>query len=93
MKLDSCAVERLIQHGLEILFPNEEEIDQLHQIITTQLSINIITEQSKQIYLKVIQRLYDEDKVEGIVLGCTGNNHIQQIYLCYFLLPRNTSAS
>ncbi|CAF1064162.1 unnamed protein product [Rotaria sordida] len=36
-----------------------------------ELSSNIFTEESKQIYLKVIQRLRDEHNVEGIVLGCT----------------------
>ncbi|CAF1522964.1 unnamed protein product, partial [Rotaria sordida] len=36
-----------------------------------ELTFNIFTEESKQIYLKVIQRLKDEHNVEGIVLGCT----------------------
>ena len=47
MKLDSWAVERLIQHGLDILFPNKEETDQLHQINASQLSINITNEEFK----------------------------------------------
>ncbi|CAF1216368.1 unnamed protein product [Adineta ricciae] len=71
MKLDSCAVKRLIQHDLDILFPDEEEIDKIHHIIATQLSINIFSKESKQIYLKVIQRMYDEHQVEGVILGCT----------------------
>ncbi|CAF1227696.1 unnamed protein product [Rotaria sordida] len=74
MKPDSCAVQRLIEHGFEVIFPNDEEIVQLNDIIMKELSFNIFTEESKQTYVKVIQRLKDEHNVEGIVLGCTGEN-------------------
>ncbi|CAF4652011.1 unnamed protein product [Rotaria sp. Silwood1] len=71
MKSDSRVVERLIEHGLKVIFPNEEEIVQLNEIIMKELSFNIFTKESKQTFLKVIQRLSDEQNVEGIVLGCT----------------------
>ncbi len=69
---DSCVVERLVQHDLEIIFPREDEIERLHHIILQELTNNIFTEESKQFYINVIQRLYDEQQVEGVVLGCTG---------------------
>lgn len=74
MKRDSCVVQRLLQHGLEVIFPNEEEMARLHEIIMKELSFNIINEESKQVYLRVIQLMNDEQNIEGIVLGCTGEN-------------------
>ncbi|CAF3088884.1 unnamed protein product [Rotaria socialis] len=71
MVSSSCVVERLIQHGLEIVFPNNDDMERVHQIIVDELTINVITEESKQFYRNAMQRLYDEQQVEGIVLGCT----------------------
>jgi len=72
MLLDSCVVQRLTQHGLTIVFPHNDEIERLHDIIIQELSNNIFTEESKQFYISVIQHLYDEHNVEGVILGCTG---------------------
>jgi aspartate racemase len=97
MKSDSHVVNRLIQHGLDIVFPYEEEIEQVHQVIATELSNNIISEASKQIYVKIMQHLYDEHHVDGIVLGCTGRNDTEDLLrilpvVLFYLLPRNTPA-
>ncbi|CAF0922139.1 unnamed protein product [Rotaria sp. Silwood1] len=71
MVSNSCVVERLIEHDLNIVFPHKDEIERLHQIIVDELSNNIFTEESKNFYVKCMQRLYDEQQVEGIILGCT----------------------
>jgi len=72
MVSDSCVVERLVQHDLTIVFPNQDEIERLHDVIVNELTNNIFTKESKQFYITVIQRLYDEQQVEGVILGCTG---------------------
>lgn len=72
MVSNSCVVERLTQHGLSVVFPHKDGIERLHQIILDELTNNIFTEESKQFYIKAMQRLYDDEQVEGIVLGCTG---------------------
>ncbi len=72
MVSNSCVVQRLIEHGLTIVFPHKDDIERLHRIIVDELSNNIFTEGSKQFYINVIQRLYDEQQVEGVILGCTG---------------------
>ena len=84
MKSDSHVVKRLVQHGFDIVFPNEEEIDQVHRVIATELSSNILCEESKEIYVKIMQRLYDEHEVDGIVLGCTGKKNTEN-FLCKLL--------
>jgi aspartate/glutamate racemase len=62
----------LLEHNLDIVLPRNEDIDRLHQIIITELNNNIFTTESKQFYISVMQHLYDEQQVEGILLGCTG---------------------
>ncbi|CAF3758348.1 unnamed protein product [Rotaria sp. Silwood1] len=71
MKLDSCVVKRFLEHDLDIVLPRNDDIDRLHQIIIVELNNNIFTTESKQFYISVMQRLYDEQQVEGIILGCT----------------------
>ncbi|CAF0754475.1 unnamed protein product [Adineta steineri] len=71
MVSNSCVIERLVQHGLEIVFPHQDAIERLHQIIIDELTNNIFTEESKQFYISTIQRLYNEEHVEGVILGCT----------------------
>ena len=72
MVSNSCVVERLLQHDLNIVFPHKDDIERLHQIIVNELTNNIFTEESKLFYMTTMQRLHDEQKVEGIILGCTG---------------------
>jgi aspartate racemase len=69
---NSGVVERLMEHDLIIVFPHHDEIERLHHIIIHELSNNIFTEESKQFYINVIQRLCDEQQVQGVILGCTG---------------------
>ncbi|CAF0802658.1 unnamed protein product [Rotaria sordida] len=71
MVSNSCVVERLIQHDLNIVFPHKDEIERLHDIIVDELTNNIFTEESRKFYVNSMQRLYNEQQVEGIILGCT----------------------
>lgn len=72
---ESSVVSRLVQHNLEIVFPNEEEKELLHKIILEELSNNTFTDASRQYFVQVIRRLYNDYQVEGIVLGCTGQTN------------------
>ena len=88
MTSDSCVVKRLLDHQLEIVFPSADEMDRLHQIILDELSNNIFTKESVEFYVKSIQRLSDEQQVEGVVLGCTGKHfrfNFQEALLICFL--------
>ena len=72
MTPDSAVVQRLVQHNLDVVFPHADDVEELHRIIVHELSVNIFTEDSKQVYVRAMQRLCDENQIEGIVLGCTG---------------------
>ena len=58
------------QFGIEVLIPNAADREIVHQVIYTELSKGIISENSKQQYLKIIQKA-EKDGAQGVILGCT----------------------
>ncbi len=58
------------KHGLKVLTPNESDMELVHQIIYHELCLGSIREESKKIYLEIINKLVDQG-AEGIILGCT----------------------
>jgi aspartate racemase len=62
---------RLKEHfGIEVLIPNLEDRDTVHNVIYQELCKGIITDESKQAYLRVIERLQNAG-AEAVILGCT----------------------
>lgn len=55
---------------IEILTPNEEDMQIVHKIIYEELCLGIIKESSKKEYLRIIDSLL-QNEAEGIILGCT----------------------
>ncbi|MCD6347979.1 MAG: aspartate/glutamate racemase family protein [Bacteroidales bacterium] len=58
------------KHGLEVLTPDDKDMDLIHSIIYEELCMGDIREESKKIYLEIIKKLIDQG-AEGIILGCT----------------------
>ncbi len=62
---------RLVQkHNLEVLVPEREEREIIHNVIYNELVVGKIQPQSREQYLKIIMRMVGEG-AEGIILGCT----------------------
>jgi aspartate racemase len=62
---------RLVEkHGLEVLIPNEDEREVVHQVIYEELCLGIINPESRKQYIEIMNRLV-ELGAEGIILGCT----------------------
>jgi len=61
---------KLLDKGIEVLIPNEDDREFLHHTIYDELGKGIFAEQTKQRYLRIISDLMN-DGAEGIVLGCT----------------------
>ena len=57
-------------YGLEVIVPDTEERQIVHDIIYNELCLGEIKESSKISYLKVIENL-EKKGAEGIILGCT----------------------
>ena len=61
---------KLIDSGIEVIIPNEMDIEKVNSIIFNELCMGSILNTSKEIYLKVIEDLSARG-AEGIILGCT----------------------
>lgn len=57
-------------HGLKVLIPDPEDRETIHRIIYKELCLGTISMDSKQAYLRIIEKLILEG-AEGIILGCT----------------------
>lgn len=62
--------EKLIDAGIDVIVPNDVDIEIINDIIFKELCLGIISETSKQAYLKVIGKLIEEG-AQGVILGCT----------------------
>ncbi|MGJ8744525.1 aspartate/glutamate racemase family protein [Polaribacter sp.] len=60
----------LTSFGIETMIPNTEERAIIHSVIYEELSVGNINPNSKEKYLKIINRLIQEG-AEGVILGCT----------------------
>ncbi len=62
---------KLTQHNIEFLIPEKQtDRDFIQQTLKEELGKGIIKNETKQVYLSVIQQLI-EAGAEGIILGCT----------------------
>lgn len=63
-------VDRLSQHGLDVVLPGPEDRNRVSEIIYDELCLGVVRDESRAFYLKAIQRL-QADGAEGVILGCT----------------------
>lgn len=61
---------RLEAHGLEVLVPNQDDRDRVHEIIYEELCLGVIDDDSRRHYQQVITALAF-DGAEAVILGCT----------------------
>lgn len=62
---------RLIEkHGIDVVIPEGNDLEQVHSIIYNELVLGEIKQSSKEIYKQVIKRLIERG-AEGVILGCT----------------------
>jgi len=62
--------EKIAEAGIEVLIPNERDIEIVNHVIYKELCLGIISEESKKEYLRIIQELSDVG-AQGVILGCT----------------------
>jgi len=62
--------DRLREHGLEVLVPNEAERGEVHRIIYDELCLGVVRDESRVRYRQVMGRLAERG-AEAIILGCT----------------------
>lgn len=57
--------------GVEVVVPNDEEQDIIHEVIYKELCLGVCKRLSRDAYIKIIKRLEKEYGCEGVILGCT----------------------
>lgn len=63
-------VERMREHGIDVIVPDAEDRALVHRVIYEELVVGVVSETSRREYRQVIQRLVDRG-AQGIILGCT----------------------
>ena len=58
------------KYGLNVLVPQADDIQIIHNIIYQELCLGVIKEESKKQYLNIMDKLV-KDKAEAVILGCT----------------------
>lgn len=61
---------RLTGRGIEVLIPNDADIEAINTVIFEELCVGTINKESRRKLQRMIERL-KEDGVEGVILGCT----------------------
>ncbi len=62
--------QKLIDRGIEVLIPEEADIELVNAVIYNQLCLGIISEASKAEYIRVMRALARRG-AQGVILGCT----------------------
>jgi len=69
MELDFIK-DKLIDQGLEVMIPDEEDRNFIHQTIFDELCKGMLVAETKKRYLAIIDKLVARG-AEGVILGCT----------------------
>ncbi|WP_026688996.1 aspartate/glutamate racemase family protein [Alteribacter aurantiacus] len=63
-------IERLKEHGLNVVIPEKNDRELIHHVIFEELCVGKVRDTSRKRMLEVVEKMYGEG-VHGIVLGCT----------------------
>ena len=62
--------DRLSDRGIEVIIPDDVDMDVVNRIIFEELCVGKINEKSRKIFQKIIEKM-QEKGAEGVILGCT----------------------
>ncbi|ESX46379.1 aspartate/glutamate racemase family protein [Mesorhizobium sp. C416B] len=59
------------KYGLQPVVPNQAGRDMVHQVIYDELCQGIVSAASKAAYIDEVARLRRDEKIDGVIMGCT----------------------
>lgn len=59
------------KYGIQVVIPNETEREYINNVIFDELVRNDIRNESRNEFVRIINRLADEEGAQGVILGCT----------------------
>lgn len=63
--------KKFIENGINIVIPAEEERVFINEKISNELELGIVKKQTLDEFLKIINKMITEQKIEAVILGCT----------------------
>lgn len=63
--------DHLERFGLKVVVPNAAERDQINTVIFDELCTAQFKDESRQAFVRIIERMVREDGAAGVILGCT----------------------
>jgi len=62
--------QKLIDYGLNVLIPNDDDMEVVNNVIYNELCVGIINDKSRKEFSRIISQL-KERGAEAVILGCT----------------------
>ena len=60
-----------IANGIDIIVPAAAEIDYINEKIANELEIGIVRQETQQEFMKIIEKMQQEENAQALILGCT----------------------
>jgi aspartate racemase len=62
---------RLAEQGIAAIVPGQADRDDVHRVIYEELCRGVVEPRSKALYLDIVARAAAEQRIDGVILGCT----------------------
>lgn len=62
--------DRIRKSGIDVIIPDERDIETINRVIYEELCLGIISDHSKQEFLRIIAS-FEKRSAQGVILGCT----------------------
>lgn len=70
MEQDFYKGRLLDKHNIEVVVPEQDDRELVHEVIYQELCLGKVVEESKQAYLRIIDKLVEQG-AQAVILGCT----------------------
>lgn len=57
--------------GISVVTPNEDEQKYIHHKLFSEIELGIFNDSTRDDFLKIIERIKNENQIEAVILGCT----------------------
>jgi aspartate racemase len=59
------------KHNISIVVPEEDEQAYIYSKIGSELGLGVMLDETRKNFLKITQRMIDQEAIQGLILGCT----------------------
>ena len=63
--------KKFLENDIDIIIPNEGERKYINEKISKELELGIVNQDTLKEFIGIVDRMIDEDEIEGLILGCT----------------------